>query len=442
MNKQWKWILCAFLSLLVLTGCELELASPDSLITAPKSDQEKLQQREAISDFLVQGESLIIPEGMTYNEVYQYVDIDQDKKDEMVAFYANKENNFTLGFMILDQRDGEWYLKDKAVAYGTGINYFEVADLDGDGTEEFLLGVQAGYATQKELYIYHLDGAKIKEVTERERIVYDQVTLLEKDNKEQLILTARMDTAILGGDSEITAFAYDTEEITTRYSSVLHGYCTEMEFGKVHEGAEGVYLAMQNNHALDILLLREHNDEFAIVLKKTFDYGYMDNGGWDLFRDENEDGILEICSFWMPEEALSEIDYDECINIWYQWNGAGELRVVDVSLDRKMDGYRFNLPVEWVESVYYKFRTEDNIKWIDFYYENENLSFERVFSIAAIDQLSWDKMKKSADMTVLGNHPSKNKVYVAEILKDEFNDYEISESLLISCLHIEGGDKK
>ena len=440
--KQWKWIVCCFLALLLLTGCELELVSPDSLITAPKSDQEKLQQREVISSFLGQGESLIIPEGMKYTDVYQYVDIDCDGTEEMVAFYANKENNFTVGFMILDQKDDEWYLKNKAVAYGTGIHYFKVADLDNDGTEEFLLGVQAGYGSQKELYIYHMDQEKLKDITETERIVYDQITLMDKDNKEHLILTARMDTAVLGGDSEITAFAYEEEKILNVYSSVLHGYCTEMEFGKVHKGTNGVYLAMQNNHFLDILLFRESNDEFAVLLKKSFEYAYMDTGDWNLFRDENDDGILEICSFWMPEGKTADIDYSDCINIWYQWNGAGELRAVDVSLERKNDGYQFNLPVEWVDSIYYKFRTEDNIKWIDFYYENESLHFERVFSIAAIDQLTWDKMQKSSAMTILGNHPSKNKVYVAEILKSQFNNYAISESLLISCLHIEGGDKK
>ena len=56
--------LCFILMMLIVCGCELELASPESLITPPKSNQEKLQQKQLVTSFLSREESLIVPEAL------------------------------------------------------------------------------------------------------------------------------------------------------------------------------------------------------------------------------------------------------------------------------------------------------------------------------------------------------------------------------------------
>lgn len=118
------------------------------------------------------------------------------------------------------------------------------------------------------------------------------------------------------------------------------------------------------------------------------------------------------------------------------------LQAVDAILESSSDGYRFSVPLEWMDSLYYDFRSQDTIVWADFYAENDNMEFETVFSIAAIDQIVWDNMEQTGNMVVLGNNPTKNKIYVAEIRKGEFNGFRVDASRLISCLQIEGGERK
>ena len=189
------------------SGCTLELPTPESLIAAPETNQELMQQKQMIAEFLTNEERMIVPEENTIGTAYQYINLDDDNEKEIVVFYANKESNFMLGFMILDQQNGDWKLLHKTTAYGTGIHYFSVQDLDGDNTPEFLLGVKTGYGSMKELYIYHLADNALEDITSEDRLVYDRILLAEPKDSQPLLVTARTDTTVLVGNSSITIYA-------------------------------------------------------------------------------------------------------------------------------------------------------------------------------------------------------------------------------------------
>ena len=198
----------------------------------------------------------------------------------------------------------------------------------------------------------------------------------------------------------------------------------------------------RRNHFVNVLLLKETSNGIAVVMEHPLPYDYDNMSDKRLFRDENNDGILEIISLWSPEINDSTKSYDDYIQVWLQWDGQSGLIAVDAILESYNDGYRFSVPLEWMDSLYYDFRSQDTIVWADFYAENDNMEFETVFSIAAIDQLVWDNMENTDTMVVLGNNPTKNKIYVAEIQKEEFSGFQVDASRLRSCLQIEGGERK
>jgi len=436
------YLLSCLSVMLIFCGCNLELASPESLITPPKSNQEKLQQKQLVTSFLGREESLIMPEALNSANAYQHLDLDGDGEEEIIAFYTNKESNFMLGFLILKQSENQWFLKHKAVAYGTDIDYFSVQDLDEDGSTEILLGVSTGYGSQKELYLYQMTEQELVDIADGEHVVYDQIALAHNEQNGNVIVTARMDTSVLEGSSNITVYDYNYGTLAPVYNETFTGYCSEMRFEQVGENTEGVYLAMRHNHFVNILLLKETQDGFAVVMEHPLPYDYEEMSRIQMFRDENNDGIVEIISLWSPEINDSTKGYEEFIQVWLQWDGMEGLQAVDAILESSSDGYRFSVPLEWMDSLYYDFRSQDTIVWADFYAENDNMEFETVFSIAAIDQIVWDNMEQTGNMVVLGNNPTKNKIYVAEIRKGEFNGFRVDASRLISCLQIEGGERK
>lgn len=438
-----RWLFVFILSaVLLLSGCSLELPTPESLITAPKSNQELMQQKQMISQFLDREERMVVPEGTVIGSSYQYINLDDDAEKEIIVFYANEESDFMLGFMILDQKDGEWCMQHKITAYGTDIHYFSVRDLDGDNVPEFLLGVKTGYGSLKELYIYHQTENGLMENSNANRIPYDQFVLAEPMDGRTLLVTACTDTTILTGSSNIIIYEYTNQMLETIYNETFDGYCADLRFARVHESAEGVYMAMRYNHYMNILLLCQQEDSYEVVLSHLMPYEYDGMDGIVLFGDSNNDGILELNSLWSPENNLSGRSYRDYVHVWLQWDGESSLYAVNAILENRTDGYRFILPLAWIDSMYYDFYTDGEIAWTEFYYENEERSFETIFALAAVDRLVWQTMADNApdSMIVLGNHPTLNKVYVANIKTDAFNGFQVDAETLISCLQIEGGE--
>lgn len=436
-------VLLLLLSVLLISGCTLELPTPESLITAPESNQELVQQKQMISEFLEKEERMIVPEETSFGTAYQYMNLDNDTEKEIIVFYANKEKNFMLGFLILDQQDGQWKLLHKTTAYGTDIHYFSVQDLDYDGAPEFLLGVKTGYGSMKELYIYHLTEQGLDNITSDDRIAYDQIVLAEPADGGTMLVTARTDTTVLVGSSDITVYAYDDSAIYPVYDATFDGYCSEMHFAKVSADTDGIYVAMRYNHYVNMMLLCETENGFTVAMEHPMPYDYEEMGGIALFGDSNYDGVLEINSLWSPENNLSGKPYSDYVHVWLQWDGADGLQAVNAILEDHAAGYRFMIPIAWMDILYYDFYTENEIIWTEFYYENEEHSFETVFALAAVDQLVWERLdsSKKESLVVLGNHPTLNKVYVANIETEVFNNFEVDAGKLISCLQIEGGEQ-
>ncbi len=436
-------ILCMMLLCLIGTsGCTLELPTPESLITAPETNQELMQQKQMIAQFLTKEEQMIVPEENEQGAAYQYVNLDKDSENEMVVFYANKESNFILGFMILDQRDDAWELLYKTTAYGTDIHYFSVQDLDQDNTLEFLLGVKTGYGSMKELYVYHLTDKELVDITSEDRIAYDRLILADSQDNQQLLITARTDTTVLVGSSNITFYEYSNQNVYPIYDETFEGYCSEMYFARVSSDTEGLYMAMRYNHYINLLLLCKTEDSYSIALEHSIPYDYEEMDGVAIFNDINHDGILEINSLWSPENNLSGRPYADYVHVWLQWDGADGLQAVNAILSDRVNGYHFSIPLAWMDTLYYDFYTEDEISWTEFYYITENRSIETAFALAAVDQLIWDAVARDVADTVvvLGNNPTLKKVYIANIYHEEFNGFMVNAEKLSSCLQIEGGE--
>lgn len=435
-------ILFVLLCAVFFSGCTLELPTPESLITAPESNQELMQQKQMISEFLGKEERMIVPEENAIGTAYQYINLDADREKEIVVFYADKESDFMLGFMVLDQQDGVWKQLYKARAYGTDIHYFSVQDLDLDNTPEFLLGVRTGYGAQKELYVYHLTESGLSEITKDERIAYDSIVLAEPMDGKVRLVTACTDTTAMVGSSNITIYEYRDRKINPIYNNVFDGFCSDMRFDKVQKDTEGIYLAMRYNHYMNVLLLTEMESDYTVVVEQSIPYDYDGMDGITLFNDVNNDGILEMNSLRSPENNFSGKTYAEYMQIWLQWDGHDSYNAVSAVLPDHANGYAFLLPIEWLDTVYYDFDTKNEIAWTEFYYENENGHLETVFAFAAVDRLIWDGIADDMEDTVvvLGNHPTMNKVYIADIKTDAFNGFSIDAGKLSSCLQIERGE--
>lgn len=435
-----KYLVCILMSIACfISGCSFNLATPESLITAPLSTQEQVQQRQLITSFLDNEETLITPTNKQLSQAYLFEDLDGDGKDEIVAFYRNKESNFILGFMILRQMADGWNLQHKVVAYGTDVDYFEVTNLDGQPGYELLFGVQTGFGSLKELNVYQMYNEQIIEVTKEEPLSYEQILLVETQEEKPLLIAATTDISSLVGSSTIMMYLMENDTLQITDQQVFSGYCNELRYGRVSATEHGLMASMRHNHFTNIMILSRVDNQLQKRIEQPLIYDDADMQNLNIFEDTNGDGILEICSMWTPEENNTTKNYQDYLQVWLQWDGAEELQNVNAVLKNSTEGYSFKLEVEWLEHLYYRYNLVEDIVWTEFFLIDDEGKQQDVFAIASLDQLSWEKEIGKDGIVVLGNSPSKHKIYLAKINDETAGELDIDQTKLISCLKIDGG---
>lgn len=426
------------LACLGVGGCQFQPPTPESLIKPPISNQEKVKQKQMITGLLNHGEHLTVPFEMENPTAFVMVDVDEDREDEILAFYQNSDKSFKLGFVILEN-DGndDWHIAHRVESFGTAVDYFQLVDLDGVGSKELLFGVNTG--TNKELHIYCLDN---QQVTEVGQVKYDKLAIgAFEQGLQNDIIAVTSDLNEIPAKSKMTIYHLSDDQLSTIFEDNFSGCCKGVLFAMVGRNTEGIYLTMEHMYQLTtVMLWTKEADGFVLAAEEALPYDYESIEKMTIFADINNDGVMEFSSIAPPMEVPVGKSYNNYVKVWQQWDDQSALITVHATLSNSTDGYEFSIPVEWLDQMGYSFRQEGNVEWIDFYDSGSREEWLPVFSIAAIDQATWNSRADTAeDWIKLGNHPKKNKVYIGKIYEETESQWGIDASHLIARLRIDGG---
>ncbi len=129
-------LLAAFAGLLLLlSGCGL--GGVDELYSLPQPQEKFLQLQTLIDQEINSGSEYSAPTAGTLRQSVQLADLDGDGTEEALAFLKNKDLQPEI--CIYRSADEEYVLAGKITGEGTGIGCFEYADLDSDGFSEIMV---------------------------------------------------------------------------------------------------------------------------------------------------------------------------------------------------------------------------------------------------------------------------------------------------------------
>ncbi|TDF97169.1 hypothetical protein [Paenibacillus piri] len=135
------------ISVIWLTGgCGMP-AAPIDLIKPPVSHESvpKDSFHTALQALLPEGARLLIPRQGDKFQAVSFGDVDGDGVDEAVVVYEESSRpEKSLRASVLKQHDAAWRIVGDAKGIGYGIDYVRVADDNGDGISEIMLGWSLG----------------------------------------------------------------------------------------------------------------------------------------------------------------------------------------------------------------------------------------------------------------------------------------------------------
>lgn len=285
-------LLCCFL----FSGCTPG-ASVDSMLKPPSLSAEQQQIYLALQDAVGSGITLQYPRSGANLSAFTVVDLDADGEDEALVFYkktslAAAENGLRLS--VLDQVKDGWMSVCDRPADGAEIERIVISPLGDSGQNQIFVGYSGVDQSDKSLTIYHYGGGALEQRFSAAYTMFDVADLDGDDSQELLVLGKTTDSAassaamyrlkngIVSDNGKL-----DLRVGFTDFSQVLYGTLPDGTTGIYIDGASG-----PSSLQTEILCVRESSLAYALsdadsVSQTTRSVGYLS-------MDLNGDGKVEI----------------------------------------------------------------------------------------------------------------------------------------------------
>lgn len=365
------------------SSCSLRLASVDSLIRAPKLTGVNQQVQHSLDQSV--GEPIILKTPLTgeYSSAFVYRDLDNDRVNECVAFYALSSSD-SVHMSILDtDSQGAWFSAGDTVGSGSDVASLSFADVDGNGREEILVTWQIPESKNNQYLSVYGQYSPENGVVSMIDELYTAFHILDADADG----SAELFLAVIepAGDSYTATgklFDYHAshrqiepiseialDPTVTSYANICHDYegsvCRLYLDGVVSETHRITELLQISSSDLRLQIPENQGEEIGAFSLRP---------GTDNCCDINGDGYIEIPSY-VPldnsvvldrENAVSETLY---MTVWSRFS-SGNMVPTYRYLSLPEWGYLFEFPEQWIGQV--SAVKDIKLERLRFYLLNEN----------------------------------------------------------------------
>ncbi|MFY4776564.1 FG-GAP repeat domain-containing protein [Metabacillus sp. RGM 3146] len=323
-----------------LSGCSA-VKSPRDLIGSPRL--ENVQQEEInylLDQRILSNAELLAPRYGLMNRSIFIEDVNGDGTKEGFVFYRAGQKGYVLLLVLKEDPEG-WKEVSTLDLGDRTLDYFELADLNGDGKKEVAVGLETpDYAKEKELLIYQYVSSGLKErVAQR----YEGMDIADYDGDQKpdvLLVTGKRREGF-----EANLFSFEKNQLKSRSSIELNGYAfhQKMEGGELNDGHRAFFADSKIGITSMLTeIIAYHKGRLVLAGKEQNNFSLIPS------RDINHDGITEACRVYVPkgwEEAdLSAVPY---IESYQSFSSNGKTKKVEERYKDKAGRFYIIIPPEW-----------------------------------------------------------------------------------------------
>ncbi|SES64952.1 hypothetical protein SAMN05216389_101247 [Oceanobacillus limi] len=143
---------------------------------------------EIAKRFLPKNGALVVPSQPENVTAIQRYDFDKDDVQEMIVTYKVKGNSKQKA-MVLKKERGKWEKIWDTSGKGIDIDYAGLADITGNGTDEFMIGWMVGASAGSELAIFTWHENKLKKLGENYH--YHKLDTLNRGKRTSVVIWDR-----------------------------------------------------------------------------------------------------------------------------------------------------------------------------------------------------------------------------------------------------------
>jgi hypothetical protein len=425
-----KLIILLLAAVLLLAGCNV--STVEDLYCLPKRS-EAYNNLQSLIDQAMSGLEFSAPIAGEHQQTVQLADLDGDGNDEYLLF-AKGNSEKPLQIFIFANKAEEYYLLDSIESSGTNFQQVEYVHMDTKGGVEIVVGRQLSDQVVRSVSVYTMVNGQIEEVM---KTSYSKFVCadMDKNGYQELMLLRPGENDADSGVAELYAMSGGTLERSTQVNmSEPADHIRRIMIGKLNDGIPAVYVA--SDAGSDAII----TDVYAVVNNQFVNVTFSNESGtsvqtlrnYYVYADDiDSDGILELpdlITMRMPEgDGASQSQH---LIRWYAMNSNGS----EANRKYTFHNYAGSWYVELDGAIAPRIAAVQRGSSYEFYLWDEN--FETSEKLMTIHALTGSKREEQA---IINNRFVLNRtdsvVYAAE-LEVASGAYGMSREGLIKSFHL------
>lgn len=417
-------------AVLLLTGCNV--STVEDLYCLPKRS-EAYNNLQSLIDQAMSGLEFSAPISGEHQQTVQLADLDGDGNDEYLLFAKGNSEKPLQIFIFANEAD-EYYLLDSIESSGTSFQQVEYVHMDGKGGVEIVVGRQLSDQVVRSVSVYTMVNGQIEEIM---KTSYSKFVCadMDKSGYQELLILRPGENDADSGVAELYSMSSGTLERSAQVNmSEPADHIRRIMIGKLNDGIPAVYVA--SDAGSDAII----TDVYAVVDHQFVNVTFSNESGtsvqtlrnYYVYADDiDSDGILELpdlITMRMPE-GDGESQSQHLIR-WYAMNSNGS----EANRKYTYHNYAGSWYVELDGSIAPRIAAVQRGSSYEFYLWDE--TFETSQKLMTIHALTGSKREEQA---VLNNRfvllRTDSVVYAAE-LEVVSGAYGMSREGLINSFHL------
>lgn len=317
MLRNIKILMIALMAALIFLGCSMQ--TPDEMYAIPKRSDDYNNLQESIDSAMTNLEYCAPVAGENRQPV-QMADLDGDGTEEYLVFAKGSEEK-PLRMMLFREISGQYIHVETIASSGTAFDQVEYVQLDENAGLEILVGSQVSDQVSRSLSVYTAKQDKLEQVVAESYTRMLPVDL-NNDNRSEILLVKPSETQT--GNGIVISYAFSNgmaERSNEADMSQPAERIRRIVVGKLQGGGNAVYIGSNVDETTlitDVFALRE-GLLTNVTLSAESGTSIQTMRNYYIYADDiDDDGVVELPALisMKPISALSNGDQQHLIR-WY-----------------------------------------------------------------------------------------------------------------------------
>ncbi len=407
-------VLLAICISLYCCGCAF-VDNTDEMVSPPELTGEMSPIADAL--YKVAGNScdLKYPTQGTHRSAIILEDINGDSIFEAFAFYSTSDDEMTtMHINVICQQNGKWVSVSDQTIVATGVEMVEFCDLNGNGTEEILVGWDVNGSSEKQLSVFTFDQSTL---TQQLLQPYTSFLCCDLDsNGTNEIFVHLLNTAEQNNKAII--YNYSENGMAQTAGCIMDGSVKSASspvLSVLSNGQKAIYIDEIKGVGSVTEVLYISKGELVNPLLdnvNSFENISTYRAASIETKDINRDSILEIPVASDLPNAVSDGEKLYYTN-WCSFNGE-KLSVKLVTVVNTVDGYYLTVPNSMVGYIAVFKDIESHVREFYHYDSKNGILGNLLFTVIAVEADEWDNEEYDrGNQTELAR--TESTVFVAEL---------------------------